>query len=63
MKRRIVRQPPLKGGRRNVGSAFRPELEAAVQREMRRFNVGRSFVIATAVAQTLGVKEQEDYGE
>lgn len=56
------RQPPLRGkSRKPQHSAFRPELEAAVQREMAFFNTGRSYVIATAVAFALSVKEQEDY--
>lgn len=37
------------------------QLEAAVVREAKRFNVSPAFVIATAVADTLGVKEQIDY--
>lgn len=37
------------------------ELERAVQAEMRRFNVSRSFVTATATAYALGVNEQPTY--
>lgn len=57
-------QPRTRGAHRlPVGSAFRPEVERAVQREMARFDVSRSFVIATAVAHALGVAEQERYTE
>jgi hypothetical protein len=55
------RQSPVRGGRVPVSSAFLDAVEAAVAREMRRFNVSRSFVIATAVAYALKVEEQADY--
>jgi hypothetical protein len=55
-------QPRLKKGSRTpVGSSFMGQLERAVQAEMRRFKVSRSFVIATAVAHVLGVDEQANY--
>jgi hypothetical protein len=54
-------QPPFKGGRQPVHSAFLPQVERAVEREMSRWGVSRAFVIATAVAYALGVKEQPDY--
>lgn len=64
MKRKLVTQPRLKGERREpVSSAFMHELERAIRREMARFHVSRSFVIATAVAEALGVKEQASYSE
>lgn len=57
-------QPRTRGLKRlPVGSAFQKEVEAAVRREMRRFGVSRSFVIATATAWALGVKEQPRYDE
>jgi hypothetical protein len=56
-----MRQPPVKGGRQPVSSALLREVERAVRREMTRWNVSRSFVIATAVAHALGVEEQPDY--
>lgn len=55
------RQPRYVGGRQPVTSGFIPDLEKAVRREMRKFNVSRSFVIATCVAYALGVEEQPDY--
>jgi hypothetical protein len=44
-----------------VGSAFVTQLEQAVERECKRWNVSRSFVIATCVAFALGVDDQADY--
>jgi hypothetical protein len=57
----ILRQPRYRGGRIPVHSAFIPGLEQAIQREMARFGVSRSFVIATATAFALGVDDQPDY--
>lgn len=57
----LLRQPFYRGGRLHVGSAFIPPLEQAVQKEMRRYNASRSFVIATCVAYALGVDDQADY--
>lgn len=56
-------QPRTKEPKLTVGSKFLPKLERAVQREMRRFNASRSFVIAVAVADALGVKLDYDYKE
>lgn len=61
MKRRYTSQPRFVGGRIPAHSGFIPELEKAVQREMRRFGVSRSFVIATCVAFAMGVEDQPDY--
>jgi hypothetical protein len=61
MKNKILRQPRYLGGRQPVNSAFIPDIEKAVEREMKRFNVSRSFVIATCVAFALGIDEQPDY--
>lgn len=63
-RRKLTTQPRLVGERRQpVSSAFMAELERAVRREMARFNVSRSFVIATAVAYALDVKEQPTYSD
>lgn len=61
MKRKYMSQPRYEGGRQHVGSAFIPDLERAVQKEMRIHGASRSFVIATCVAYALGVDEQVDY--
>jgi hypothetical protein len=61
-RRKLTTQPRLVGERRQpVSSAFMAELERAVRREMARFHVSRSFVIATAVADALGVESQPHY--
>ena len=59
--KKVLRQPPYNGGRTPVHSGFIPDLERAIEREMRRFNVTRSFVIATCCAYALGIEEQPDY--
>ena len=41
-------------------SAFTQELNRAVEKEAKRFNVSKSFVIATAVADALGI-DYADY--
>jgi hypothetical protein len=58
---RIIKQPRLDKPRTPVGSAFMDKLEAAVEKECKRFGVSRSFVIAVAVAHSLGINEQPDY--
>lgn len=59
--RKLQRQPRYEGGRLPAYSGFIPDLEDAVQKEMRRFKATRSFVIATCVSFALGVEEQPDY--
>lgn len=62
MPRRVRSQPRVNSRRQPVSSsAFIAALEKAVAAEARRFNVSRSFVIATAVAECLGVDEQIPY--
>jgi hypothetical protein len=56
-------QPRTKEPKLSVGSRFLPKLERAVEREMKRFNASRSFVIAVAVADALGVQLEYDYKE
>ena len=56
-----MKRQPAHRNRKKVQSGFIPSLEAAVKREMRRFNVSRSFVIATCVAFTLRIEKQPDY--
>lgn len=57
-------QPKLrKGSRIKVSGAFEPKLEAAVQKEMKKFGCSRSFLITEAVAYLLGVKLDYSYKE
>lgn len=55
------RQKPVKGGRSYLSGVFIKSLNREINRQARMFNVSRSFVIATTVAEALGVKDQEDY--
>ena len=57
----MKRQRRVVGGRVPVQSAFIAEIERAIEREMVKYGCSRSFVIATAVAFTFGIEEQEDY--
>ncbi len=61
MSRKFRSQPRYGSPRLHVGSAFIPDLELAVEAEMRKYGVSRSFVIATAVAFALSIDEQPDY--
>lgn len=54
-------QRPVRGGRIPVSTALIKDIEVVIRREMRRYNVSRSFVIATALAFTFGIEEQESY--
>jgi len=57
----MIRQKPVKGGRSYLSGAFIKSIDREINRQAKMFNVSRSFVIATAVADSLGVKDQEDY--
>lgn len=57
-------QPRIPGTRRlPVSSAVNARIESAITREMSRFSVSRSFVIAVAVTHALNVKldDNEEY--
>ena len=60
---KIRRQKPVKGGRLALPSCVIKDIYAAVDRDAKRFGVSRSFVIATALAEAMGVKIAEDYRE
>lgn len=60
-KQKLRRQKPVKGGRIPAHTGLITEIELAIRREMARFGVSRSFVIATACAFAFGIDEQEDY--
>ena len=55
------RQKPVKGGRQQVGAGVIKDIEIAIEHDMARFNVSRSFVIAVALADHYGIDEQEDF--
>lgn len=60
-KLRYYRQKPIKGGRQPLPACVMKEIWNEVDRQARRFRVSRSFVIATALAHTFGIEDQEDY--
>jgi hypothetical protein len=61
MKRRLLRQPSVKGGRTPAYSGLIKSIEAAIQREVTKYGVTRSFVIATALAFVFDIEDQPDY--
>jgi hypothetical protein len=58
---KVRRQKPVKGGRQMLSAGFIAALEAEIERTAKRFHVTRSFVIAVAVADSLGIEEQETF--
>lgn len=57
----MIIQRRVKGGRAALPASVLKSIWREVDRQARRFNVSRSFVIATALAHTFGIKEQDDY--
>ena len=55
------RQRPYPGGRLFAVAGLIPEIEVALQSEMDRYHVTRSFVIANALAYVFRIEEQEHY--
>lgn len=60
-KRTRYRQPPLKGGRDPLFSCVLPATRAAAIARAQQFNVSSSWVVATILADALGVANQLDY--
>ena len=57
------RQRPVKGGRLPLPSCVLKEIRREVERLARTYNVSRSFVIATTLADAFGVQVEERYDE
>lgn len=51
----MLRQPRLKGRRVPVSSALASRIEKAVEAEAKFFGCSKSFIVAVAVADALGV--------
>lgn len=51
-----IRQKPVKGGREPLPSCVTREIWKEVDRNARKFNVSRSFVIAVALADQFGIE-------
>jgi hypothetical protein len=49
------RQRPIRGGREQLPAAVEQRIWNEVERTARRFNVSRSFVVAVALADAMGV--------
>jgi len=56
MSYKIRRQKPVKGGRESLPSCVINEIKHKIERLAREHKVSRSFVIATILAESLGVK-------
>jgi len=61
MLKKIRRQRPIKGGRIPLPSCVLDEIYSKVRQLAREYNCSRSFVIATILAEGLGIKKQEKY--
>lgn len=56
-----ARQPRLMEGRRApITSAIAHDIERALAREMDRYGVSRSFVVAVALAYTFGIELEDN---
>ena len=63
MKRQRRSQPRVKGGRARLAPAVLHEIDFEVSKMAARFGVSKSWVIAVALADTFGIKDQADYHE
>ena len=60
-KHTCYRQPPLKGGRDPLFSCVLPATRRAAIAKAQQFHVSPSWVVATILADALGVADQPDY--
>lgn len=63
MKSKQRHQPRVKGGRARVTPSLLHEIDFEVAKMANRFSVSKSWVIAVALADTFGIKDQADYHE
>jgi hypothetical protein len=61
--KRQKRQPRVKGGRARLAPSVLHEIDVEVTKVARQFGVSKSWVIATALAEVMGIKDQADYRE
>jgi predicted transcriptional regulator len=59
--KKIRRQSPIKGGRKYLSPAVLQEIEAEVSRLAARYNVSRSWIVATVLADAFHIEKQERY--
>lgn len=57
----MYRQKPIKGGRAPLSSCMIKRAARMVEADAKRFNVGKSFVVATIICHHYRISEQEDY--
>jgi hypothetical protein len=58
---KIRRQKAIPGGRDSMPACVIKEILDCVRRESLRYNVSKSFVVATIVADFFGIEAQEHY--
>jgi len=62
-KTKTKRQPRIKGGRSRLSPTVLHEIDWEVSKMAVRFGVSKSWVIAVALADTFGIKDQPSYHE
>lgn len=55
----MIRQRPVKGGRRQLPSCVLEKIRLAVEREARRYNCSMSLVVAFAICEGMGLNFKE----
>ena len=63
MSYKIYRQKPVKGGREALPSCVIKSIKYEIEKLARQHRVSRSFVVATILADGLGIKLQERFDE
>jgi predicted subunit of tRNA(5-methylaminomethyl-2-thiouridylate) methyltransferase len=63
MQAKIKRQPRVKGGRARLAPSVLHEIDWEVSKTAAKFGVSKSWVIAVALAEVMGIKTQADYHE
>jgi len=53
------RQKPVPGGRQPLPSCVLKSINREVEKRAAQFHVSKSFVVAVALAEAFGIKEQE----
>ena len=61
MKSKIRRQRPVKGGRDPLPACVIKDIRRVVEKVAAQHGVSRSFVIAVALADQFGIREQETF--
>lgn len=59
----MKRQPRVKGGRARLAPSVLHEIDIEIARVARKFGVSKSWVIALALADAMGIQGQADFHE